>query len=107
VGCNELIDVADERFRHRRQAKSAQEGLVLTEAIDELQVDLDAWIRDYNFPAELKEKFGKFTESELAALKINSGEVVRHGACTLSMDARRPGLHRLHHGEGRAPHRGG
>jgi hypothetical protein len=40
-----------------------------------------------NFPADLREMFGKFTESERAVLKIISGEVVRHGACTLSKDA--------------------
>jgi hypothetical protein len=36
-----------------------------------------------NFPAELRETFGKFTDSQRAVLKIVSGEVVRHGACTL------------------------
>jgi len=40
-----------------------------------------------NFPADLSETLGKFTESERAVLKIISGEVVRHGACTLSKDA--------------------
>jgi hypothetical protein len=40
-----------------------------------------------NFPADLRETFGKFTESERAVLKIISGEVVRHGACTLTKDA--------------------
>jgi hypothetical protein len=40
-----------------------------------------------NFPADLSETFGKFTESERAVLKIISGEVVRHGACTLSKGA--------------------
>jgi hypothetical protein len=35
----------------------------------------------------LEEKFAKFTEAELAVLKIISGEVVRHGACTLTKDA--------------------
>jgi hypothetical protein len=40
-----------------------------------------------NFPAELKEKFGKFTDSQLAVLKIISGEVVRRGACMLTKDA--------------------
>jgi hypothetical protein len=29
---------------------------------------------------ELKEKFGKFTDSKLTVLKIISGEVVRRGA---------------------------
>jgi hypothetical protein len=38
-----------------------------------------------NFPAELRETFGKFVRpGGLAVLKIISGEVVRHGACTLS-----------------------
>jgi hypothetical protein len=37
-----------------------------------------------NFPADLRETFGKFTNSERAVLKIISGEVVRHGACTLT-----------------------
>jgi DNA-binding PadR family transcriptional regulator len=36
-----------------------------------------------NFPPDLRETFGKFTDSERAVLKIISGEVVRHGACTL------------------------
>ena len=40
-----------------------------------------------NFPADLSETFGKFTESERAVLKIISGEVVRHGACTLTKSA--------------------
>src|SRR4029077_11051031 len=40
-----------------------------------------------NFPADLSETFGKFTDSERAVLKIISGEVVRHGACTLTKDA--------------------
>jgi hypothetical protein len=40
-----------------------------------------------NIPAGLEEKFAKFTEAELAVLKIISGEVVRHGACTLTKDA--------------------
>jgi hypothetical protein len=40
-----------------------------------------------NFPADLGETFGKFTNSERAVLKIISGEVVRHGTCTLSRDA--------------------
>jgi hypothetical protein len=39
-----------------------------------------------NFPAELRETFGKFTDSERAVPKIISGEVVRHGACTLTKD---------------------
>jgi hypothetical protein len=37
-----------------------------------------------NTPAGLEEKFARFTESETAVLKIISGEVVRHGACTLT-----------------------
>ena len=40
-----------------------------------------------NIPAGLEEKFAKFTEGETAVLKIISGEVVRHGACTLTIDA--------------------
>jgi site-specific recombinase XerC len=40
-----------------------------------------------NFPADLRETFGKFTEGERAVLKIISGEVERHGACTLTKDA--------------------
>ena len=40
-----------------------------------------------NVPAGLEEKFAKFTEGERAVLKIISGEVVRHGACTLTKDA--------------------
>jgi hypothetical protein len=40
-----------------------------------------------NFPADLRETFGKFTDSEHAVLKIVSGEVVRRGACTLTKDA--------------------
>jgi hypothetical protein len=40
-----------------------------------------------NFPADLRETFGKFTDGERAVLKIICGEVVRHGACTLSKDA--------------------
>jgi hypothetical protein len=40
-----------------------------------------------NFPADLRETFGKFTDGERAGLTIISGEVVRHGACTLSKDA--------------------
>ena len=40
-----------------------------------------------NFPADLRETFGKFTNGGRAALKIISGEVVRHGACTLTKDA--------------------
>jgi hypothetical protein len=38
-------------------------------------------------PTELSETFGKFTDSQLAVLKIVSGEVVRHGACTLTQNA--------------------
>jgi hypothetical protein len=40
-----------------------------------------------NYPAELRETFAKFTESQRAVLKIICGEVVRHGACTLTKDA--------------------
>jgi hypothetical protein len=40
-----------------------------------------------NYPADLRETFGKFTTSQLAALNIISREVVRHGACTLTKDA--------------------
>jgi hypothetical protein len=40
-----------------------------------------------SIPAGLEEKFAKFTEGELAVLKIISREVVRHGACTLTKDA--------------------
>jgi hypothetical protein len=41
-----------------------------------------------NIPAGLEEKFAKFTRpGGLAVLKIISGEVVRHGVCTLTMDA--------------------
>jgi hypothetical protein len=40
-----------------------------------------------NIPADLRETFGQFRPSELAVLKIISGEVVRHGACTLTKDA--------------------
>jgi hypothetical protein len=40
-----------------------------------------------NFPADLRETFGKFTDSQRAVLKIISGEVVKHGACTLTKDA--------------------
>jgi hypothetical protein len=40
-----------------------------------------------NIPPGLEEKFAKFTESGMAVLKIISGEVVRHGACTLTKDA--------------------
>jgi hypothetical protein len=36
-----------------------------------------------NIPAGLEEKFAKFTEGEIAVLKIISGKVVRDGACTL------------------------
>jgi hypothetical protein len=41
------------------------------------------------FPAELRERFSKLTGGELAALKIISSEVVRHGACTLGASVRR------------------
>jgi hypothetical protein len=38
-----------------------------------------------NIPAGLREKFVKFTwPGEIAVLKIISGEVVKHGACTLT-----------------------
>jgi hypothetical protein len=40
-----------------------------------------------NYPAGLRETFRKFTDSQRAVLKIISGEVVRHGACTLAVDA--------------------
>jgi hypothetical protein len=41
-----------------------------------------------NIPAGLEEAFVKFSRpGGLAVLKIVSGEVVRHGACTLSKDA--------------------
>jgi hypothetical protein len=40
-----------------------------------------------NIPAGLEEKLTKFTEGGMAALKIISGEVVRHGACTRTIDA--------------------
>jgi hypothetical protein len=41
-----------------------------------------------SIPAGLKEKFAKFVRpGGLAALKIISGEVVKHGACTLTKDA--------------------
>jgi hypothetical protein len=40
-----------------------------------------------NFPADLRETFGKFTDSERAVLKIISGEVVRRGVCTLTKGA--------------------
>ena len=40
-----------------------------------------------NFPADLRETFGKFTDGERAVLKIISGEVVRHGVCMLTKDA--------------------
>jgi hypothetical protein len=40
-----------------------------------------------NIPAGLEEKFAKFTEGGMAALKVISGQVVRHGACTLTIDA--------------------
>jgi hypothetical protein len=41
-----------------------------------------------NIPAGLKEKFAKFTRpGGLAVLKIISREVVRRGACTLTVDA--------------------
>jgi hypothetical protein len=40
-----------------------------------------------NFPVELRETFGKFTDSQRAVLKIICGEVVRHGACTLTKGA--------------------
>jgi hypothetical protein len=38
-------------------------------------------------PPELEKAFDKLTDSELAVLKIISGEVVRHGACTLTKSA--------------------
>jgi hypothetical protein len=41
-----------------------------------------------NIPAGLEEAFDKFVRpGGLAVLKIISGEVVRHGACTLTKDA--------------------
>jgi hypothetical protein len=40
-----------------------------------------------NIPPGLEERFAKFTEGETAVLKIISAEVVRHGACTLTIDA--------------------
>jgi hypothetical protein len=41
-----------------------------------------------NFPAELEEAFAKFSRpGGLAVLKIISREVVRHDACTLTVDA--------------------
>jgi hypothetical protein len=41
-----------------------------------------------NIPAGLEEKFAKFTRpGGLAVLKIVSGEVVKHGSCTLTIDA--------------------
>jgi hypothetical protein len=43
-------------------------------------------VASLNYPAELREKFGKFTDSELGALKIISDEVIRRGACTLTKD---------------------
>jgi hypothetical protein len=62
----------------------------------------------------------KFTEGEIAVVKIISGEIVKHGSCTLTIDAiadrqawllhvdhrryRRPGRHQPQRGEGRAPH---
>ena len=44
-------------------------------------------IASLSYPVELRETFGKFTDSQLAVLKIVSGEVVRHGACTLTQNA--------------------
>jgi hypothetical protein len=38
-------------------------------------------------PPDLGKNFATFTEGELAVLKIISGEVVRHGVCTLTRDA--------------------
>jgi hypothetical protein len=41
-----------------------------------------------NIPAGLEEAFVKFTRpGGLAVLKIISGEVVKHGSCTLTIDA--------------------
>jgi hypothetical protein len=40
-----------------------------------------------NIPAGLEEKLAKLTEGGMAALKVISGEVVRHGACTRTVDA--------------------
>jgi hypothetical protein len=41
-----------------------------------------------NIPAGLEEVFVKFTRpGGLAVLKIISGEVVKHGSCTLTVDA--------------------
>jgi hypothetical protein len=40
-----------------------------------------------SYPAELRETLGKFTDSRRAVLKVISGEVVKHGACTLTLDA--------------------
>jgi hypothetical protein len=41
-----------------------------------------------NFPAELREAFAMFSRpGGLAVLEIISREVVRHGACTLTVDA--------------------
>jgi hypothetical protein len=41
-----------------------------------------------NIPAGLEEKFAKLSRpGGLAVLKVISGEVVKHSACTLTMDA--------------------
>jgi hypothetical protein len=40
-----------------------------------------------NYPADLREKFGKFTYGQRTVLKIICGEVCGHGACTLTKDA--------------------
>jgi hypothetical protein len=40
-----------------------------------------------NFPADLRETFVKFTRPGRAVLKIISGEVVKHGSCTLTVEA--------------------
>jgi hypothetical protein len=44
-------------------------------------------LASFNIPLGLRKTFIKFTEAEIAVLKIISSEVVRHGACTLIMDA--------------------
>jgi hypothetical protein len=40
-----------------------------------------------NIPPGLEEAFDKFTNGELAVLKIIANEVVRHGVCTLTKNA--------------------
>jgi hypothetical protein len=44
-------------------------------------------LASFKIPVGLKKTFIKFTEAETAVLSVISGEVIRHGACTLTNTA--------------------